>query len=28
LEDDMYITPEGAKLFTPPSPSLEHPFQS
>ena len=26
LEDDMYLTPEGAKLFTPPSPSLEHPF--
>jgi Xaa-Pro aminopeptidase len=26
LEDDMYITPDGAKLFTPPSPSLEHPF--
>ena len=26
LEDDMYITSDGAKLFTPPSPSLEHPF--
>jgi Xaa-Pro dipeptidase len=26
LEDDMYITEEGAKLFTGPSPSLEHPF--
>jgi Xaa-Pro dipeptidase len=28
LEDDMYITPDGAKLFTPPSASLEHPFSS
>ena len=28
LEDDMYLTPDGAKLFTPPSESLEHPFQS
>jgi Xaa-Pro dipeptidase len=27
LEDDMYLTPDGAKLFTPPSPSLEQPFQ-
>ena len=26
LEDDMYITPDGAKLFTPQSPSLEQPF--
>jgi Xaa-Pro dipeptidase len=26
LEDDMYITPTGAKLFTPQSPSLENPF--
>jgi Xaa-Pro dipeptidase len=26
LEDDMYITPEGAKLFTPQSPSIEQPF--
>jgi Xaa-Pro dipeptidase len=26
LEDDMYITEAGAKLFTPQSPSLEHPF--
>jgi len=26
LEDDMYITVDGAKLFTPQSPSLEHPF--
>jgi Xaa-Pro dipeptidase len=26
LEDDMYITPDGAKLFTGPSPSLEQPF--
>ena len=26
LEDDMYITPDGAKLFTPPSGSLEQPF--
>ena len=28
LEDDMYITADGAKLFTPQSPSLEHPFAS
>ena len=28
LEDDMYITPEGAKLFTPQSPSLEQPFEN
>ncbi len=27
LEDDMYITADGAKLFTPQSPSLEHPFE-
>lgn len=26
LEDDMYITPDGAKLFTPQSESLEKPF--
>ncbi len=26
LEDDLYITEEGAKLFTGPSPSLMHPF--
>ncbi len=26
LEDDMYLTEGGAKLFTPQSPSLEHPF--
>ena len=26
LEDDMYITENGASLFTPQSPSLEHPF--
>jgi Xaa-Pro dipeptidase len=26
LEDDIYITPDGAKFFTPPSASLEHPF--
>jgi len=28
LEDDMYITPDGAKLFTPQSPSLEEPFSN
>ncbi|MBV8733038.1 MAG: aminopeptidase P family protein [Acidobacteriia bacterium] len=27
LEDDMYITPDGAKWFTPPSRSLEEPFE-
>jgi Xaa-Pro aminopeptidase len=26
LEDDMYITPDGARLFTPQSNSLEEPF--
>ncbi|MDQ2710744.1 MAG: Xaa-Pro peptidase family protein [Acidobacteriota bacterium] len=26
LEDDMHITDDGAQLFTPQSPSLEHPF--
>jgi Xaa-Pro dipeptidase len=26
LEDDMYITPDGAQLFTPQSPSIENPF--
>jgi Xaa-Pro dipeptidase len=28
LEDDMHITPSGAELLTPPSPSLDHPFDS
>jgi Xaa-Pro dipeptidase len=28
LEDDMHITENGAQLFTPQSPSLEHPFGS
>jgi Xaa-Pro dipeptidase len=27
LEDDMYITENGAELFTPQSPSLEEPFR-
>ncbi len=27
LEDDMHITESGAELFTPQSPSLEHPFE-
>jgi len=26
LEDDMFVTEDGARLFTGPSPSLEHPF--
>jgi Xaa-Pro dipeptidase len=26
LEDDMHVTPNGAELFTPQSPSLEQPF--
>jgi len=26
LEDDMYLTPDGARLFTPQSPSIEQPF--
>ena len=26
LEDDMYLTEDGARLFTGPSPSLTHPF--
>ena len=26
IEDDMHILPDGAELFTPRSPSLEHPF--
>jgi Xaa-Pro dipeptidase len=26
LEDCMYITDDGARLFTPPSPSLDDPF--
>ena len=28
IEDDMHITSNGAELFTPRSPSLEHPFGS
>ena len=28
LEDDMHITPNGAELFTPQSPSIEEPFES
>jgi Xaa-Pro dipeptidase len=28
LEDDMHITEDGARLFTPQSPSLEHPFET
>jgi Xaa-Pro dipeptidase len=28
LEDDMHITPNGAELFTPQSPSIEQPFGS
>jgi Xaa-Pro dipeptidase len=28
LEDDMHITEDGAQLFTPQSPSLEHPFET
>ncbi len=28
LEDDMHITATGAELFTPQSPSLEHPFDN
>ena len=28
LEDDMHITENGAELFTPQSPSPEHPFAS
>jgi Xaa-Pro dipeptidase len=28
LEDDMHITPDGAELLTPASPSLEQPFGS
>ena len=28
LEDDMHITENGATLFTPQSPSLEHPFET
>ena len=28
LEDCMHVTPEGARLFTPQSPSLEHPFDA
>jgi Xaa-Pro dipeptidase len=26
LEDDMYITPAGARFFSQPSPSIDHPF--
>ncbi len=26
LEDDWHVTPDGGRLFTPQSPSLEHPF--
>jgi Xaa-Pro dipeptidase len=26
LEDDMHVTPDGAELFTPQSPSIEQPF--
>jgi Xaa-Pro dipeptidase len=26
LEDDMHITEDGARWFTPQSPSIEHPF--
>ena len=26
LEDDMHVTPDGARWFTPQSPSIEHPF--
>jgi len=26
IEDDMFVTPDGAELFTPQSPSLEDPF--
>ncbi|MGH9395002.1 MAG: M24 family metallopeptidase [Terriglobales bacterium] len=26
LEDDMHVTPDGARLFTGPSPSIEQPF--
>ena len=26
LEDDMYVTGNGAELFTPPSPDIENPF--
>jgi len=26
LEDDIYVTSEGAEMFTTPSPSIEHPF--
>jgi Xaa-Pro dipeptidase len=28
LEDDMAITPDSARLFTPQSPSLEQPFRA
>ena len=28
LEDDMHITPDGAELFTPQSPSIEDPFST
>jgi Xaa-Pro dipeptidase len=26
LEDDMYITPSGARFFSQPSPSIDQPF--
>ena len=26
LEDDIYVTSDGAEMFTTPSPSIEHPF--
>ena len=26
LEDDMYITPSGARYFSQPSPSIDQPF--
>ena len=26
LEDDIYVTNNGAEMFTTPSPSIEHPF--
>ena len=28
LEDCIYVTPDGARMFTPPSPSLERPFDA
>ena len=26
LEDDIYVTNDGAEMFTTPSPSIDHPF--